>query len=265
LILEAIGVDINPKDRYNQTPLSWAARNGHAGVVKLLLGTETVDVNLKDTRLGRAPLLWAAMNGHDTVVKLLLATGAKMGLHETCQFISTLIKPMVETMRLLSKTIRGNRDRMTQLKNREVANKHRFFLNDPIAEFIPRQAEIADIDQKIKENIEWANVIISTGAKFQLFIKKSSISPYNDTTEAYLKFLFEEEQNRINVGRDTMTLRELDEVLLLHKNAVDTFAHLLGGSSSAIVLNEASMHQAIQNLYNLECFDSNISKRDIKS
>jgi ankyrin repeat protein len=48
----------------------WAAENGYEAVVKLLLETGKVDVNLKDSSR-RTPLSWAAENGHEAVVKLL--------------------------------------------------------------------------------------------------------------------------------------------------------------------------------------------------
>ena len=44
--------------------------SGHAAVVKLLLGTGKVDVDSKDAR-GQTPLSWAAQEGHEAVVKLL--------------------------------------------------------------------------------------------------------------------------------------------------------------------------------------------------
>jgi ankyrin repeat domain-containing protein 50 len=44
-------------------------------MVKLLLETGKVDVNLKDTEYQRTPLWWAAVRGHEAVVKLLLETG----------------------------------------------------------------------------------------------------------------------------------------------------------------------------------------------
>jgi Ankyrin repeats (3 copies) len=67
--------DINLKDKNGQTPLSWAARNGHEAVVKLLLD-RSADVESRDDEDGRTPLSWAAKNGHDAVVKLLLDRSA---------------------------------------------------------------------------------------------------------------------------------------------------------------------------------------------
>ncbi|KAH8767818.1 hypothetical protein BGZ57DRAFT_797785, partial [Hyaloscypha finlandica] len=69
------GVETDSKDNYGQTPLSWAAQNGHEAVVKLLLETGKVDVDSKDSVHSWTPLSWAARNGHEAVVKLLLETG----------------------------------------------------------------------------------------------------------------------------------------------------------------------------------------------
>ena len=74
LLLETGKVDVDSKDYGHHTPLSLAARNGHEAVVKLLLEAGKVDVNSEDS--GRqTPLSWAARNGHEAVVKLLLKTG----------------------------------------------------------------------------------------------------------------------------------------------------------------------------------------------
>jgi ankyrin repeat protein len=68
------GVDPDSMDRaYGQTPLSWAAGNGHEAVVRLLLARDGVDPDSKDYVEGRTPLSWAAGNGHEAVVRLLLA------------------------------------------------------------------------------------------------------------------------------------------------------------------------------------------------
>ena len=76
LLLQTGKVDIDSKDsQYQQTPLSCAAEKGHAAVVKLLLQTGKVDIDTKDSEWHRTPFFWAAQNGHESVVKLLLQTG----------------------------------------------------------------------------------------------------------------------------------------------------------------------------------------------
>lgn len=57
-------------DKYNRTPIFWAAKNGHAAVVNLLLETGRVDFNWRDKDF-QSPLSWAIMNGHKDVVELL--------------------------------------------------------------------------------------------------------------------------------------------------------------------------------------------------
>ncbi|KAF2177092.1 ankyrin [Zopfia rhizophila CBS 207.26] len=64
-------VDVDLKDNYGRTPLSWAAENGHEAVVKLLLDTGKVDVDPRDDKYGWTPLSWAAEGRHEAVVKLL--------------------------------------------------------------------------------------------------------------------------------------------------------------------------------------------------
>ena len=64
-------MDIDAKDRYGRTPLSWAAGGGHKPVVWLLIERNDVDVDAKDND-GRTPLSWAAWSGHKDLLQLLL-------------------------------------------------------------------------------------------------------------------------------------------------------------------------------------------------
>jgi ankyrin repeat protein len=76
-----LGANLETTDtKYGQTPLSWAARNWHDKVVRLLLGA---NLETTDTRFGRTPLLWAAEKGHDMVVKLLVERGANLETTDT--------------------------------------------------------------------------------------------------------------------------------------------------------------------------------------
>jgi ankyrin repeat protein len=57
LLLDMDGVDLNSKNsKYDRSPLSRAAKNGHETMVKILLGKNSVDANSKDTLTNRTPL-----------------------------------------------------------------------------------------------------------------------------------------------------------------------------------------------------------------
>jgi ankyrin repeat protein len=60
-----------------QTPLSFAAENGHVAVVKLLPHTGIVNVDSRDI-YDQTPLMKVAQRGHEAVVKLLLEYGADL-------------------------------------------------------------------------------------------------------------------------------------------------------------------------------------------
>jgi outer membrane protein assembly factor BamB len=69
------GVDVNAKNRYGATALSFAADKGQVEVARLLI-EKGADVNVKDTFYGSTPIDWAVYNNHPEMVKLLLQNGA---------------------------------------------------------------------------------------------------------------------------------------------------------------------------------------------
>jgi len=70
-LVEIESCDINQKDCAGNTPLMWAAWNGHEGVAEILLGRQDINPNKPDNR-GQTPLYCAAWTGHEGVVKMLL-------------------------------------------------------------------------------------------------------------------------------------------------------------------------------------------------
>ena len=70
------GADVNAKDEYSQTALSWAALWGHADVVKRLIDAGA-DIETED-RSGLTPLANAASHDHYEVAKILLDHGARV-------------------------------------------------------------------------------------------------------------------------------------------------------------------------------------------
>ena len=79
LFLEQEGIiDPETKDVDGCTSLLWAARNGHKGVVALFLGERTIALE-KEDHFGRTPLSWASGGGHREVVELLLKRGSNPG------------------------------------------------------------------------------------------------------------------------------------------------------------------------------------------
>jgi outer membrane protein assembly factor BamB len=72
----AKGVDVNAKNSYGATALSFAADKGHFEVVKLLVQNKA-DVNVKDTFYKSTPLNWAISRGHTEIAKVLVEAGAE--------------------------------------------------------------------------------------------------------------------------------------------------------------------------------------------
>ena len=72
---------VSSKDKWDRTPLHWAAFGGHKDVATLLLASKA-EVNAKAIA-GRTPLHLAAGRGHKDVAELLLANKAEVNATDT--------------------------------------------------------------------------------------------------------------------------------------------------------------------------------------
>ncbi|KAL6834212.1 ankyrin repeat-containing domain protein [Trichoderma sp. SZMC 28015] len=76
MLLATGKADINGRDgEHKETPLIWAAKNGHKAIVELLLDAGA-DINAKEQKLGETALTLAMEGGHETTVQALLDKGA---------------------------------------------------------------------------------------------------------------------------------------------------------------------------------------------
>ena len=75
------GANPDVRDVRGETPLHKAVRRGHTEVVKALLMSEEVGINVADG-YGMTPLHWVAINGRSDLAKLLLSFGADVTARE---------------------------------------------------------------------------------------------------------------------------------------------------------------------------------------
>jgi len=73
VLLQVPGINVHLSNRYDQTALSFACRNGYTDIVETLLKHKNIDVNhLSGFFFQFSPLMLAAIHGHKKIVEMLL-------------------------------------------------------------------------------------------------------------------------------------------------------------------------------------------------
>lgn len=128
-----------------------------------------------------------------------------------------------------------------------------------------KQTAIENHNQVTKEYRSEHDQIRKAAAQFGMFLKKYSITPYNDATLAYLDYLIKEEQAKIQQGGNDKKLRGLEEDRQKHVELVNILTRNMANDDNYQPLNEAGVDRLVQQLYSLKHFGSNLEsvKRNI--
>lgn len=95
-------------------------------------------------------------------------------------------------------------------------------------------------------------------AQFGIFLKKNSITAYNDATLAYLDLLIEEEHAKVQQGGNRRKLHGLKEDRQKHVELVEVLTLSMANDTNGQPLNEADVEKLVRRLYNLKHFGSNL-------
>jgi putative CocE/NonD family hydrolase len=121
--LLARGADVNAKNKYGATALSFAADKGHLEVIKVL-AQHGADVNARDTFYKSSPLDWAVMHSRAEIVRALLASGAEGAdgylPYAAAQGEAEVVRAILDTARpaeaVLTKALAGTPDKQTAVR-----------------------------------------------------------------------------------------------------------------------------------------------------
>jgi GTPase SAR1 family protein len=121
-----------------------------------------------------------------------------------------------------------------------------------------RQTAVRELNERLKEYRSEHGQIQEAAAKFGLFLKKYSITPYNDATLAYLDVLIRDEEEKTQAGGNDVRLHALQEDRTRHIELVEVLTKNMGNDSDLQDLNEKHVEQLVTDLYGLKHFGENL-------
>lgn len=102
------------------------------------------------------------------------------------------------------------------------------------------------------------NAIRLAAAKFGLYLRMNSITPYNDDTIAYLDILIEAETDKVQSSGENTKLLVLKEELQRYKQTAQILTRLWNANANSADLSEEGVEKIIQQLYDLEHFGKSL-------
>jgi GTPase SAR1 family protein len=121
-----------------------------------------------------------------------------------------------------------------------------------------KQTAISEHKQMIEEYRREHEQIRKAGVQFGAFLKKHSITPYNDATLAYLDFLIKEEKAKIQAGGNRKKLQALEEDRQKHEEEIKILTENMQNDANCQPLDEEGVDLLVKQLYNLKHFGNNL-------
>jgi len=121
---------------------------------------------------------------------------------------------------------------------------------------VEKQTFIAAIKAEYEE-IEGAAI------RFSLFLKKNSITPYNDATIDYLGFMIKEEKGKVAVGGDPTKLDNLEKYRVQYQEQVKILSERMESGKNCELLTAQEVNKRVQDLYKVPYYGTQL--RQIQS
>jgi GTPase SAR1 family protein len=123
-----------------------------------------------------------------------------------------------------------------------------------------KQIAIAEKTELIKEIESEHDQIERAAIQFCLFLKKNSITPYNDATLEYLGFLIDEEQGKVHHGQKRDKLDALLQYRDQYKEQVRILSTRLAQGDGSVLLSEQEVQEKIKQLYVLKNYGQDLQQ-----
>ncbi|RFU25805.1 hypothetical protein B7463_g10532, partial [Scytalidium lignicola] len=121
-----------------------------------------------------------------------------------------------------------------------------------------KKTAIKEAEGMIEKYRKEHDQIQEAAAEFGLFLKKYSITPYNDATLAYLDFLIQDEEAKVNAGGSSKRLQGLRQDREKHKALIKVLEENMAHDANCKPLTEDGVDQAVRRLYGLPHFENNL-------
>ncbi|KAA8896253.1 hypothetical protein FN846DRAFT_921745 [Sphaerosporella brunnea] len=96
--------------------------------------------------------------------------------------------------------------------------------------------------------------------RFCLFLKKNSITPYNDATLDYLAFMIKEERGKVAAGGDHAKLEALEKYRDQYQTQVNILTTRMRHGDDSELLSEQGVHEKVQQLYSLKYYGQQLRR-----